>query len=60
MMNYLEEYRRWCGKPLEDPALARELESIQGEDKEIYDRFYTDLQFGTAGLRGVLGRAPTG
>ena len=55
MMNYLEEYRRWCGKPLEDPALARELESIQGEDKEIYDRFYTDLQFGTAGLRGVLG-----
>ena len=54
-MKVQEEYRRWRARELEDPALSRELESIEGKDGEIYDRFYTDLQFGTAGLRGVLG-----
>ena len=54
-MNYQEEYLRWCAQPLEDAALARELQDIKGDDKAIYERFYTDLQFGTAGLRGVLG-----
>ena len=50
-----EEYRRWMGQQLEDEALAQELRSIEGREEEINDRFYTDLEFGTAGLRGVLG-----
>ena len=54
-MQIYEEYRRWLSQELEDPALARELQAIEGKDEEVNDRFYTDLEFGTAGLRGVLG-----
>lgn len=54
-MNVMEQYNLWRSRPLEDPALTRELEAIAGDEKEITDRFYTDLEFGTAGLRGVLG-----
>ena len=54
-MEILKEYRRWMEQKLEDEALAKELREIEGQEKEISDRFYTDLEFGTAGLRGVLG-----
>ena len=52
---YLEDYKRWAAAELEDPALARELEEIAGDDEQIRDRFAVALKFGTAGLRGVLG-----
>ncbi len=52
---YVEDYKRWMEADLEDPALKEELESINGKDEEIKDRFAVALKFGTAGLRGVLG-----
>ena len=54
-MEIKKEYRRWMEQKLEDEALAKELREIEGQEAEISDRFYTDLEFGTAGLRGVLG-----
>ncbi len=54
-MEIKKEYRRWMDQKLEDEALAKELREIEGQEAEISDRFYTDLEFGTAGLRGVLG-----
>ena len=52
---YLDDYKRWMEADLEDVALKTELESIEGNDEEIKDRFAVSLAFGTAGLRGVLG-----
>ena len=52
---YLEAYKRWMETDLEDPALKAELQSIEGNEEEIKDRFAVSLKFGTAGLRGVLG-----
>ncbi|MBR5126871.1 MAG: phospho-sugar mutase [Roseburia sp.] len=52
---FLEDYKRWMDADLEDPALKAELESIEGNEEEIKDRFAVALKFGTAGLRGVLG-----
>ena len=52
---YNEEYQRWLAADLQDADLAPELRKIQGNDEEIKDRFAVSLQFGTAGLRGVLG-----
>ena len=52
---FLEDYKRWLATDLEDPALKAELESIEGNEEEIKDRFAVALKFGTAGLRGVLG-----
>ena len=52
---YLEAYKRWLAADLEDAALTAELQSIEGNDEEIKDRFAVALSFGTAGLRGVLG-----
>ena len=52
---YLEAYKRWMEAELEDAALKAELESIEGYEEEIKDRFAVALSFGTAGLRGVLG-----
>ncbi|MFQ9846808.1 MAG: hypothetical protein ACLRXC_07975 [[Clostridium] leptum] len=49
------QYHRWLDFPLEDPALKEELLCIKDQDEEIFDRFYQELAFGTAGLRGVLG-----
>ena len=49
------EYERWLAQDLEDPDLAEELRSIAGNAAEIKDRFYQDLEFGTGGLRGILG-----
>lgn len=54
-MDYMKLYERWHGHVLEDEALTVELDAIAGSDKEIEDRFYRDLEFGTGGLRGVLG-----
>ncbi len=51
----MTEYERWLQQPLDDPDLTEELRSIQGNEEEINDRFYMDLEFGTAGLRGVIG-----
>ena len=54
-MNPTALYERWLSAQLDDPDLTEELKGIQGNDAEILDRFYRDLEFGTAGLRGVLG-----
>lgn len=48
-------YNEWLEKAVADPDLRAELESIKGKDDEILDRFYRCLEFGTAGLRGVIG-----
>ena len=54
-MNYLEEYKRWCEDPAFDEETKKELLSIKDDEEEIKDRFYKELEFGTAGLRGVIG-----
>ena len=54
-MDYKKLYDLWSSRKLEDSALTDELEAIRGNDREIEDRFYQELEFGTAGLRGVLG-----
>ena len=51
----MTEFERWLKEPLDDPDLTEELTSIQRQDDEINDRFYQNLEFGTAGLRGVIG-----
>ena len=55
-MDYLQEYKRWLASA--DAATVEELKSINGDDAEIKDRFYRSLEFGTAGLRGVIGAGP--
>ncbi len=54
-MNYKELYNQWLENPYFDEATKAELMSIKDNEKEIEDRFYTELEFGTAGLRGVIG-----
>lgn len=54
-MNYLEKYDEWLNDPAIDENTKIELRSIKDDDTEIQDRFYKDLEFGTAGLRGVIG-----
>mgnify|MGYP004551549021 FL=1 len=54
-MDYLKEYERWCTEPAFDKETKKELLEINGNDEEIKDRFYKELEFGTAGLRGVIG-----
>ena len=54
-MGYKEMYQSWLDNPYFDEDTKAELKSIAGDDKEIEDRFYTELEFGTAGLRGVIG-----
>ena len=48
-------YDLWCEKATADKDLLPELESVKGNEDEILDRFYKNLEFGTAGLRGVIG-----
>ncbi|MFF2092589.1 phospho-sugar mutase [Paenibacillus sp. NPDC058174] len=48
-------YNAWLNDPLIDEATKAELRGLAGDDKEITDRFYRDLEFGTGGLRGVMG-----
>lgn len=50
-----EKYELWCKKAAGDPDLIKELESIKGNEEAISDAFYKDLEFGTGGLRGVIG-----
>ena len=50
-----EEYLRWCNSAFEDKDLVQELDSIKDDENKIEDAFYRDLEFGTGGLRGVLG-----
>ncbi len=54
-MSYMESYRLWREKLRKNEALYAELAGIEGNEREIEDRFYRDLGFGTGGLRGVLG-----
>ncbi len=53
--NEMQLYEQWCREGAADAATRKELEGIRGNVAEIRDRFYTDLEFGTAGMRGVLG-----
>ncbi len=54
-MDYRKEYEFWLNDPYFDENTKAELRSIAGDEKEIEDRFYRELEFGTGGLRGVLG-----
>lgn len=54
-MGYMEVYKSWCDNIYFDEATRDELKSIANDEKEIEDRFYKDLEFGTGGLRGVIG-----
>ena len=54
-MNFLEEYKKWCESDEFDEATKQELLAIKDDEAEIEDRFYKELEFGTAGLRGVIG-----
>jgi len=51
----MELYKEWLSNPYFDQQTKEELKAIEGNEKEIEDRFYTELEFGTAGLRGVIG-----
>lgn len=54
-MGYRETYETWLNDPYFDAGTKEELRAIGNDDNEIKERFYMDLQFGTAGLRGVIG-----
>ena len=55
MEEYKKKYEEWLNNPCFDGETKKELESIKDNEKEIEDRFYKELEFGTAGLRGVIG-----
>ncbi len=55
MMTIRENYEKWLKDFADDQETVQELKSIANDEKEIEDRFYTELSFGTAGMRGVLG-----
>lgn len=54
-MDFKEVYRQWLENPYFDEATKAELKAIEADEKEIEERFYMDLEFGTAGLRGIIG-----
>lgn len=54
-MDYREVYKQWLQNPYFDESVKAELKAIENDDNEIKERFYTDLEFGTAGLRGIIG-----
>ncbi len=54
-MSYMEQYRYWCEDAYFDDATKAELAAIKDDEAAIEDRFYKDLEFGTGGLRGVIG-----
>lgn len=54
-MNYKETYQEWLSNPYFDEDTKKELKAIENDDNEIKERFYADLAFGTAGLRGIIG-----
>ena len=55
MKDYMKIYREWLSNPYFDEATRAELKAIEGDENEIKERFYMDLEFGTAGLRGIIG-----
>ena len=55
MNNYFEKYNEWLNDDCFDDETKKELDSIRDNEEEIKDRFYKELEFGTAGLRGVIG-----
>ena len=55
MEEYLKKYEQWCNNPIFDDETKRELKEIKENDNEIKERFYKDLEFGTGGLRGIIG-----
>ena len=55
MKDYMKIYEEWLNNPYFDEATKEELRAIAGDENEIKERFYMDLEFGTAGLRGVIG-----
>ena len=54
-MSYQETYKKWCTDPYFDAQTQEELKNLEGNEKEIEDRFYRQLEFGTGGLRGMIG-----
>ncbi len=54
-MDYLEKYKEWLESNTIDEETKEELLKIKDDDKEIKERFYKDLEFGTGGLRGIIG-----
>lgn len=54
-MDIKAAYESWLNNASDDEDLVRELREVSGNDNEIYERFYTELKFGTAGLRGIIG-----
>ena len=54
-MDYMSRYESWLSSDIIDEETKEELRQISGNEKEIEDRFYRDLEFGTGGLRGVIG-----
>lgn len=54
-MSYKDIYEEWLSNPYFDADTKKELEGIKGDENEIKERFYADLEFGTAGLRGIIG-----
>lgn len=54
-MDYRKQYSLWLGETCFDKGTKEELRAISGDEKEIEDRFYRDLEFGTGGMRGVIG-----
>lgn len=54
-MGYQEVYKKWCTDAYFDEETKAELKALEGDEKEIEDRFYRQLEFGTGGLRGVIG-----
>ncbi len=55
MSEYMNRYKEWCSKEYFAKEDRQELDAIAGDEKEIEDRFYKDLEFGTGGLRGIIG-----
>ena len=54
-MDYMKVYEEWLSNPYFDADTKKELEAIRGDEKEIKERFIADLEFGTGGLRGIIG-----
>ncbi len=53
-MGYKEMYKEWCQNPFFDERTKQELKQIENDEEEIKERFYKELEFGTAGLRGIM------
>ena len=55
MKDYMKIYEQWLADPYFDEDTKNELRAIADDENEIKERFYMDLEFGTAGLRGIIG-----